>query len=53
MDVNSGCIGIVVVQVLKDGKASASGVMVNERMNQLLRGNTFRSDGANIDICIM
>jgi cytochrome P450 len=37
-----------VVQALKDGSAfsSASGVMMNDEMNKVLRGNTLCSDGA-------
>src|SRR5258708_22756867 len=38
-----------VVRALKDASAfsSASGVMMNEPMNQVLRGNTLCSDGAD------
>jgi cytochrome P450 len=38
-----------VIRALKDPSAfsSASGVMMNEPMNQLLRGNTLCSDGAD------
>ena len=38
-----------VVRALKDASAfsSASGVMMNDKMNEVLRGNTLCSDGAN------
>src|SRR5262245_59606434 len=38
-----------VIRALKDASAfsSASGVMMNDEMNQVLRGNTLCSDGAD------
>jgi len=32
---------------------SRNGVMMNDRMNQVLRGNTLCSDGAEHDLCAM
>src|SRR6202012_1984051 len=51
MDGNSGCTGIVVVQVLKDGKASASCVMMNEGMNHLLCCRSLRNVLATFAKC--
>jgi cytochrome P450 len=42
-----------VIRALKDATAfsSASGVMMNDPMNQVLRGNTLCSDGADTNAC--